>query len=74
MGFYEIYGVEEDGRIFGCVVMDCLHDEQATRIAGEYAADWKSKVRLYETPELNLGSTSSFDLWPDKMRLVAEVR
>jgi hypothetical protein len=73
MRFYEIYGIEPDGRVFSCVDMDCADDDQAIRIAREYASDWKAMVRLYETPDLNLSSASSFDLWPGQMRLVKEI-
>jgi hypothetical protein len=69
MRFYEIHGVEPDDRVFACVVMDCAGDDHAIRIAGEYAAKWKSAVGLYETPDINLSSVDSFNLWPDQMRL-----
>jgi hypothetical protein len=72
--FNEIYGVEPEGRIFGCVVMDCADDDHAIRIAGEHFVIWKATVKLYETPDINLSSVSSFDMWPDQMRLVKELR
>jgi hypothetical protein len=80
MPAYEIYGIRDDGSTFGIVVTESEKspeseaDAEACSIAEHYAKLWRAEVKLYMTPHLNLGSVSSFDLWPDEMRLVKEIR
>jgi len=79
MPAYEIHGIRKDGSTFGIVVTECQKspdheaDAEACSIAEHYAKLWRAEVKLYKTPHLNLGSVSSFDLWPDQMRLVKEI-
>jgi hypothetical protein len=46
---------------------------RAFAMADEYARRWDSAVELYQTPERNLTSTDSFNLWPGQVRLVTTI-
>jgi hypothetical protein len=81
MSAYEIHGIREDGTIFGEVGFERQGatqpeaDAAAYVVAEEYAAKWAQAgcLRLYRTPEPNMTSVSSFNLWPDEMQLVTTV-
>jgi hypothetical protein len=79
MSFYEIYGLREDGSVFGVVGFQTdgpdqpERDARAYAVAAEYCDKWVAPVRLYQIPEPNLSSTSSLNLWPDDMALITIV-
>src|SRR5580693_5230591 len=48
----------------GIEVIECDTDNEARALAARYAGLWKSDVKLYRVPAINLSSASSFDVWP----------
>ena len=61
------------GEETGCggEVMEC--DNDAIRLAQGFSAKWRHCVKLYRVPFVNTSSASSFDLWPDEVKLVADI-
>jgi hypothetical protein len=70
---YEAYGLRENGDAFTVEVMECASDVEAKARAADFAAQWRAAVRVYAVPCVNTSSASSFDLWPNDMRPVAEI-
>ena len=50
-------------------------DAEAYSVAEHYAKPWTqaASVRLYRTQGVNDSSVSSFNIWPDAMRLLTEI-
>jgi len=76
MAAYEVHGIREDGSIFGEVGFERNRRRDAWAIARYYFNLWTqaAEVRLYRTPEANLSSVSSFNLWPGRVQLVGRFR
>jgi hypothetical protein len=79
---YEVHGMRDDGSIFGAVAFERdgaderEADAKAGAVAEYYAKLWQqaASVKLYRTPKANMGSVSSFNLWPGRVVLITEIR
>jgi hypothetical protein len=74
---YEAVGIREKvdwtGEEWTAEVIECDDDKEAIALAEGFAKQWWSRIKLYRVPFVNTTGTASINLWPEQVKLVADI-
>ena len=62
-----------ESEVWTAETLECQNDDEAIALAQDFSKKWSSRIKLYRVPFVNTTSRASVDLWPDQVKLVADI-